>query len=528
MDFSAQWRGAWADFSGYAVKGSFSGLGINGQPGSGKAAAIPGFENFTGSLDVNEKGGVLKLDSPQSQLQLPGYLSSPLLPFEQLGLQARWTFPDKKTLSLQLDRLDFRQDGVAASFSGRHQMALHEPKSPGTIELSGKISSFDFSQLGRYLPSATPAHLRDWLLGALRQGRASDVTLQLKGDLAQFPFAAERPAGQQKGEFRVAGKIENGSLNYTPGEFGIDGKSPEWPLLEQIDGSFVFERNRMEIKARSAKTRNVALSGVTAVIPDLLAHDRRLEIDGSAAGALQDLVGYVNQSPVLGWIGDFTEETRATGNASLALKLQLPLEHMHDAKVQGTLQLANNEVVLQNAIPAISRAGGKLEFNEHGFNLNGIKGEFLGGPVALSGGSRADGTILVKVEGSLSADGLRKNWPQAAMQRPLQRISGSTRYSAAITVKERRPGIVVESDLNGIGLDFPVPLRKAAQPAAAAQVRTGRRAVRRRAGGARRNPPDARLHHCGALPAPAAGGKTWRLARGGRRHRRQRAGAGTG
>ncbi len=295
----------------------------------------------------------------------------------------------------------------------------------------------------------------------MQQGRATDVTLVVKGDLAQFPFAAVRPAGQPQGEFRVAGKIENGRLDYTPGDFGIDGKSPLWPLLEQIDGSFVFERSRMEIKARSAKTGNVTLSGVTAVIPDLLAPERKLDIDGNAAGALQDLVGYVNHSPVLGWIGDFTEETKASGNATLALKLQLPLEHMHDAKVQGTLQLANNDVRLQNVIPQISRAGGKLEFNEHGFNLNGIKGEFLGGPVTLSGGSRSDGTILVKAEGALSADGVRKHWPEAAMQRILQRTSGGTRYSAAITVKDRHPGITVESDLNGIGLDFPAPLHKA-------------------------------------------------------------------
>lgn len=463
QDFSAQWQGPWPGFSAYAVKGRFSGLGLDSQGASAAdgAAATPGFDNLSGSIDASDKGGALKLDARQLVLQLPGYLGEPRLPLEQLKLQAGWTFPDKNLLSLQLDQLDFQQQGVSASFSGKHLLPLHQPPQQphtlGNIELAGKISGFDFSQLGHYLPAVTPDHLRRWLLGALEKGRASDVTLVLKGDLAQFPFRGERPAGTPKGVFTVAGKIENGSLNYTPGEVGKDGKAPEWPLLEQIDGTFLFDRSRMEIRAHSAKTQNVALSEVTAVIPDLLAHERQLDISGSAAGALQDFVGFVNRSPVLGWIGDLTEETKAVGNARLALKLQLPLERLHDSKVQGTLQLANNEVTLQNALPPISKAGGKLEFYERGFSLNGIKGEFLGGPLTLVGGTHPDGTTVVKADGVVSADGLRKTYPGAA----LQRISGSSRFSAAITVKEHHPGVKVESDLIGLGLDFPVPLRKA-------------------------------------------------------------------
>ncbi len=461
--FSAQWQGAWPDFSAYAVKGRFSGLGIDSQGASAAdgAAATPGFDNLSGSIDASDKGGTLKLDARQPVLRLPGYLGEPRLPLEQLKLQAGWTFPNKNLLSLQLDQLDFQQQGVSASFSGKHLLPLHQPPQQphtlGNIELAGKISGFDFNQLGHYLPAATPEHLRRWLLGALEKGRATDVTLVLKGDLAQFPFRSERPADKPKGIFTVAGKIENGSLNYTPGEVGRDGKAPEWPLLEQIDGSFLFDRSRMEIRARSAKTQNVALSEVTAVIPDLLAREQQLDISGSAAGALQDFVGFVNRSPVLGWIGDLTEETKAVGNAKLALKLQLPLERLHDSKVQGTLQLANNEVTLQNALPPISKAGGKLEFHERGFSLNGIKGEFLGGPLTLAGGTRPDGTTMVKADGALSADGLRKTYPVPA----LQRISGSTRFTAAITVKEHHPGVRVESDLIGLGLDFPAPLHKA-------------------------------------------------------------------
>ncbi|MGB7481729.1 MAG: YhdP family protein [Burkholderiaceae bacterium] len=460
LDFSAQWRGPWPEFSSYAVKGRFAGLGIGSRPAASGQGRVPGFANLDGSIDASDKGGTLKLDAPQASLLLPGILREPELPFEQLRLQARWQLPDRDTLVVQLDQLDLRREDLQASLSGKHVLPLHRPQELGSIDLNGRIARFDLARIGRYLPAATPEHLRHWLSGALRHGRATDVALAVKGDLARFPFHVERPGDKPAGEFRVTGKIEDGTLEYSPGEVGRDGKGPEWPLLERIDGSFVFERSRMEIRARSAMSANVAIGPTSAVIPDLLAPEPVLDIDGSAAGALPDFVGFVNRSPVLGWIGDFTEETKASGNARLALKLQLPLEHMDEAKVEGTLHLAGNDVTLMEELPPIRRAAGKLEFNEHGFNLNGVKGEFLDGPVALSGGSRTDGSILVRADGTLAADGLRKTYDTPALRRPLQRISGSTRYGVTIAVREQRPEITVESDLAGLGLDFPAPLKK--------------------------------------------------------------------
>src|SRR5690606_25510644 len=99
----------------------------------------------------------------------------------------------------------------------------------------------------------------------------------------------------------------------------------------------VFDRTRMEIIGDSARTLGVTLSKVKAVVADLTSPGRTLEVDGQAAGPMQEFLRYVGASPVTGWIGRFTEDTRATGNARLALKLQLPLTHMVDSKVSGTL-----------------------------------------------------------------------------------------------------------------------------------------------------------------------------------------------
>lgn len=475
-NFSAKWQGVYPAITSYAVEGQFDRLTMNAQeprparaknkstPAQAAVPGIPGFDNLTGQIEANERGGLLRLASDNAVLHLPGYFTDPVMPFEKLKLQAKWKFQDEDQLLFQIDGMDFVQEGVSGSLSSKHQLHLGDgrEKAPVMIDLSAKVSEFDFTKVGRYLPVQTPEALRNWLTGALTAGKMQDVAIVVKGDLANFPFNDDKQTGKSNGQFSINGNIENGVLNYTPGDFAKDGKAPLWPLLEEIKGNFIVDRSRMEIKADSAKTGGVALSNVKAIVPDLLSNDRLLDIEGNAAGALQDFLRYTNASPVAGWIANFTEETKASGNAKLLLKLQMPLAHLPQSKVQGTLQFAGNTVTLQEAMPPILQANGELKFNEKGFALNGIKANFLGGPVALLGGTQSDGTIAMKVDGSLSTDGLKKTFAGPGTQRLLQQVNGSTRYNASINVKKGRPEIVVESTLQGIAFDFPEPLRKAA------------------------------------------------------------------
>jgi uncharacterized protein (TIGR02099 family) len=482
-DFSAQWQGTYPAISVYRVKGQLEGLSLKAQAArlaqprtatlAAQAAvpAIPGFENLTGSVDASERGGGFALNSRQLVLQLPSYFNDPALPFEQLNMQARWSFPDQEHFLFQVDAMDFVQDGARGSLAGSHLMPLKAvPGLPlGSVDLAGKLTGFDLKKLDRYLPMKTPPALRAWLTGALEDGMAQDVSFKLRGNLAQFPFRAD-PAGAKhdkhaQGEFRVAGRIENGKLNYVPGHFAKDGTSPLWPQAERISGSFVFDRARMEIRGDSARTLGVGLSNVKAVVPDLLAPEMMLEIDGSAAGALQEFLRYVGASPVLEWIAHFTDETRASGNAKLGLKLRLPLAHLLDATVQGTLQLANNDITLFNDMPPLQAAVGKIEFYEKGVNLNGVAASFLGGPLTIGGGTQRDNAIQIKLNGNASADGMRKNYPAPMLQRLAGHFSGTARYSGTILVKDRQVQVAVDSSLAGLGLDFPAPLKKAAPEA---------------------------------------------------------------
>lgn len=475
-DFSAQWHGSYPHVSSYSVRGRFEGLALNArpaQPARAKTAsapaqaeipAIPGIVNLSGHIEANERGGTLSLASRDAVLQLPAWFAEPALPFERLNVRATWSFQDQDRLLLDLQEFAFVQDGISGYLKGRHLLPLgtREARGPGTVDLSGRFERIDVGKVKRYLPLQTPPELREWLTGALLGGTVEDVRLTLKGDLADFPFPAPRAGSRPKGEFRIAGRIVNGRLNYAPDRFAPGTRKPEWPVIEQIMGSIAFERERMDIKADSATTSGTALSKVRVAIPDLAAKNLMLTVDGEAAGPLQQFVRFTHDSPVHGWIDEFTRETTADGDARLALTLHLPLHDATAARVKGALRFAGNTVRLMPDLPPLSNAAGTLEFDEKGFRLNGIRSTFLGGPVAIGGGTQRDGSILVRADGTATAAGMRQVYPMPRSARGTDRVTGSTRYAATIRVHEGNPTIAVESSLAGLGLDFPAPLQKAA------------------------------------------------------------------
>jgi uncharacterized protein (TIGR02099 family) len=481
QNFSAEWQGVFPALQTYRIKGDLVGLGLKpqpprlAQPKTAKTPAIagmpalPGFDNLSGSIDATEQGGKFSLNSQQLVLQMPDYFAEASMPFDHLNLKARWSFEADNQLLFQIDAMDFEQEGMSGTLQGSHLIPL-AGKGAGKADLSGTLTGFQLNRIGRYLPMQTPHEITHWLTGALEGGVATDVTIRLRGDLAHFPFKGDSAADKARGEFRVGGKLTEARLNYEPGyylhdgkELGRDGKPlPLWPQAEHIKGSFLFEGARMEIRGDTATTAGAALSNVKAVIPDLSVHDSMLEIDGNAAAPMQEFLRYVSISPVLDWISRFTEETQASGNAKLALSLRIPLAHAIDTKVQGTVQLANNDIVLMNDLPVVQSSQGKIEFNERGVNLNQLSGVFLGGPVSITGGTQKDNAIVVKLGGLMTADGFRQAFPMPAMQRLADRFAGGTRYSGTVTARDHQVIVAVDSSLTGLALDLPAPVNKTA------------------------------------------------------------------
>lgn len=475
LDVAAEWEGRYPALRSYRLRGDVAGLAINaqaarpaqpardGQPAMPPSPATPGFQNLSGSIDASQNGGSVTVDSTALVLHMPAWFADSAMPLDRLDLKARWNFDPGKQLLVEVEHLSFAQGALSGTLSGRHSLPLLPDggrAGPGTADISATLDGFAIGSVGRFLPLSTPEHLGHWLSDALQGGTLRDARLRLRGDLAAFPFRANNVLERARSEFHVAGRLENARLEYAPGHRHPDG-TPQWPLAENINGRIEFDRARMEIRGDTLRTMGVALSNVKAVIPDLSAHEKMmLEIDGVAAAPLQEFLRYVAASPVPEWIGHFTDETRAGGNARLGLRLRMPLAHLPETKVQGSLQLLGNDISLFPELPALQAAEGKIEFWERGVALNGVGASFLGGPLGLSGGTQKDGSIAIRLHGTLNAEGMRRTAPAPALGRLAQRLSGSTPYTGSVVVREGRRTVTLESNLAGMGLELPAPLNK--------------------------------------------------------------------
>ncbi len=519
-DFSAKWQGVYPDIKSYQLKGNFADLRIRPQPARPATSktrteaarlavpGIPGFSNLTGAVDLNEKGGTLKIHAQDASLALPGLLPVPELDFEELDMNARWTVQENNRFQFIVTDSRFLHEGMRGNMTARYSTTVGGNKATDALELQAQLDQVDVRDVGLYLPLRTSVGLNRWLTGALQEGKLNDVNVVVKGNLADFPYRTTRPGEKPKGQFTVSAQIEKGKLDYAPGALAATpagssaggAASPAsaptaptapapsaasaastagtastastasansrarqlWPSIENINGRLLIDRTRLEVRGDKAQSHGVALSNVLVTIPDLLAASPMLSVNGTAQGALQDLLGFTVDSPVSGWTGKFTEESRATGNAKLLLDLQLPLTDMVNAKVKGTVQFAGNDVTLMRHMPPMLRTTGELRFHEKGFELAGVRANFLGGPVGVSGGTQRDGNIALRAEGTASIDGVRRAYPTPVMERLVRQMSGGARYAVQINVRNKRPEIILESSLQGIALDFPVPLRKAA------------------------------------------------------------------
>ena len=432
------------------------------QAGIAAMPAIPGFSNLSGKIEADEKKGTIELASTNLQLQLPDYFSEPSMQFDRLDMQANWIFQADNQLLLNLSKLDVTQQDMTAHFSGTHLLPINPGKTKplGVVDFKGSISHLDVTKIASYLPLGTQADLSNWLTHGLEHGSIDDVAIRIRGDLAEFPFVKKGLLDQTI--FTVTGNIVDAKINYLPGVLGKDAVNPFWPVLSKLHGKILFDRESMEIRADSGETQGIPVAKVVARIPDLLSREAALIIDGTATAPGQDMLHYLSMSPVLEWIGNFTQDTKISGYAKLKLHLDLPLFHILDAKVAGEVQLGGNDVVLIRDLPVLTQVSGRLDFNERGLSLNGLKGGFLGGAVAVVGGTQKDGVIRIKAEGQMAADGVRKAFPQAELHRLLTRIDGSSAYSAVIQVKNKHTEIWVDTSLQGMALRLPLPLLKTA------------------------------------------------------------------
>lgn len=434
LDAKLDWTGELPDQAAYTAKMRFAGLAANAW------RSIPGFAGLSGSLEASEKKGTLYLASQKSKLDLRGIFPEPRVQLDSLNGEVGWELLSGGGFVVRLPGLSFANPDLAGSAFGNYRWT---GEGPGELDLSAQLSRADGRRTAKYLPlsSIMGPETRGWLERAVVAGNVKEARLRIKGDLREFPFTD--PA---KGQFQIAAKVGAGVLDYVEG----------WPRISQIEADLLFERGRMEIVGRSGVILGARVGNTRVGIPNLMSKDPRLVLDGSAEGPSADFLKFVQESGLRRMLGGVMDGMSAQGRGRLRLRLELPLNDRARARTSGEFQITNNVLVLGARVPSISAANGRIVFTEDSLNIADLRGTLFGGPVAISGGSKAGVPLAVVARGRGTVEGF-----SALFDHPWRkRLSGGAAYVATISSLEGRIRTSFETSLEGVASALPEPLGK--------------------------------------------------------------------
>ncbi len=231
-----------------------------------------------------------------------------------------------------------------------------------------------------------------------------------------------------------------------------------WPRIENVEGELHFERDSMTIAGRSGTILGTRVANVRVSIPQLAVPVSHLLINGQAAGPAGEFLKFIAASPVQGMVGGMTDTLQMSGNGTLRLKIDLPIEDPKATRIAGEFDFAGNTIELGPQLPAIERAAGGFAFTDAGFTLHRVTGRLLGAPIEISGGSRANSSVEIVAQG--------RNLKVAELplvERPWRdHLSGTASYTATLTVREQQARLKIESSLRGVASTLPAPLAKGA------------------------------------------------------------------
>lgn len=489
-NLSARWDGPLDAPRRYQARATATGLTIAAaeapEPGH---LGRPGWRNANVDFDASETGGRARLWIDKGALVFPGVFEQPEIGLDSFVTQLTWRItpqqgaPSNIEVALADTRFanaDAQGELASAQWrTGPGSGTARGGRFPGQLDLAGRLSRGRAEAVARYLPLRLPESVRRYVEHAVIDGRVTEATFRVKGDLWDFPFApppgASAPAENRaiaaaahSGEFRIAGKVQDVNFAYVPP--AEQGAAPLWPPFTRVNGELVFDRRSMEIRNAQARLWGVELTKVSGGIRELF--HPALKIEGQARGPVADMLRYVNGSPVGGWIGNALREASASGNGDLRLAIELPFEDLSRSTVQGSVTLPGNDLRLANGTPLLGNAKARVNFGRNLVQVSGGSARVLGGDATFEGGTQVDGSLRFSAQGIASAEGLRRATELGPVARLAALASGQTPYRLALGFVGGRSEITLSSSLAGLALDLPAPLRKPAEAAWPLRVET--------------------------------------------------------
>ncbi len=457
------WQGPAAALQSYTAKGRLSQLEI------AAVASTPGVTGLGLDFELDQQSGRANLRIDNGSVDVPDLLQERLIAVDKMTALARWQVNGER-LAVQLSDLSFSN----ADAQGQAQIkwataeatkSANHSRFPGVLDLQANLSRADGTRVHRYLPLGIDQRARDYVRDAITAGQASNVRFDIRGDISQLPLIDPR-----QGAFRISAEVQNAALAFVPRSLQGAQELP-WPTLSGISGQVLIDR--MQLHVKGARAHLAEAPGVEVTHADVSIADMNhsvVKVDANLKGPWSDALRVIKTSPLNALTGGALAQTSASGVADIKLKLDLPIAQLQKTTLQGSVTLGGSDVQITPDSPKLSRVRGSLSFTQSGLSLTGVQARMLGGDVRLEGAlvlapdavTPRGAPAVIRANGTVSAEGLRQATELGVVARLAQHASGNAAYTATLGVRRGKPEIRVLSNLQGLALNLPIPLQKAA------------------------------------------------------------------
>ncbi len=426
---------------------------------------FPAVVNVSGMLHADPQAGMLDLASHTSKLDFPKIFSAPLDIASATGRLSwqksaeGWQFAAK---DIKLSNAD-----VSTKFSG--DLALPVDGSSPMLNLEAQFDNGDAAKIVRYLPiNLVHENVIHWFETAVVNGHISSGSVSAHGHLKDLFVAGQS-------NFDAHFDVSDGVLNY----------HPDWPQVTQLEATVSFKGPNVEVQTTRGKIYDAELLETHASIADLSSHEAELSLQGKVRSSSADALRFIKESPLKNRFAGFIEDVTASGNSLVDLDLRVPLtkhdDQLRPVTVKGTVALSETNLRLANKakVSGIELGGinGTLNFTEAGVTGDDITAKLFDEPVHLAIHSERDaeqgpvkGVAVIEARSTISIAELAKQllkFQPDANPVLLDHLQGKADWAGTLRLAESPEGksggsLTVQSNLQGMSVDLPEPLKKSA------------------------------------------------------------------
>jgi uncharacterized protein (TIGR02099 family) len=468
-NLTLNWHGNQQAWDRYSAKGKGSGLSLTAAltPPPGHALSPkprrPGFSGAAVDFQFDQQGGQAKLDVEHGELVFPGVFEDPTVPMDRLTADLRWTLQGGD-IQAQFQNVRFSNADVQGQASGQWRTSHPDTspardRFPGVLQLDGSLSRARGDRVHRYLPLVVAQDARRYVRDAIVGGESHDVRFHVHGDLWDMPF--DNPA---TGDFRITAKVNRVDYAFVPPGWQPE-TSPKWPALRQLDGELVFSRSSMSLQVARGSVADAPGLKVTQASARIaeLSEKAVVEVNAQIEGPLSDALTVVRRSPLADMTRKALNDAKGSGPAVVQFGLKLPVAHLAQTTVKGSVTLPGNDLLVTRNAPLLARTRGVVEFSDKGFQVPQATARVAGGELQFSGGMRdgdPEGLLKFQGQGTATAEGLRQ-MPQLGPVAQLARhAQGGAPYQIQLQWGPLGPEWAVQTALQGVQVNLPAPLSK--------------------------------------------------------------------